>query len=72
VIAPPDLPADRLQALKDAFMATMRDPAFLRDAQRQGLEINASAGEAVAAKIARFFSYSPTVIATAAHAVRTR
>src|SRR5262249_31587848 len=30
-LAPPDVPADRLQALRAAFTATMADPAFLEE-----------------------------------------
>ncbi|MDP2354620.1 MAG: tripartite tricarboxylate transporter substrate-binding protein [Beijerinckiaceae bacterium] len=30
-IAPPDLPADRAKALKEAFMATMKDPDFIAE-----------------------------------------
>jgi tripartite-type tricarboxylate transporter receptor subunit TctC len=38
-LAPPDLPADRAAALRAAFAATLRDPAFVQDAQRSRLEI---------------------------------
>jgi tripartite-type tricarboxylate transporter receptor subunit TctC len=38
--APPDLPADRAKMLQDAFMATMRDPDFLSDANKQNLEVD--------------------------------
>jgi len=36
-VMPPGVPADRLQALRAAFDATMKDPAFLADAKRQDL-----------------------------------
>jgi tripartite-type tricarboxylate transporter receptor subunit TctC len=39
VVAPPGVPGDRLAALREGFRATMRDPAFLEDARRSGLEI---------------------------------
>ena len=37
---PPETPADRVKALRAAFDATMKDPAFLRDAQKVSLVIN--------------------------------
>jgi tripartite-type tricarboxylate transporter receptor subunit TctC len=44
-IAPPGLPADRRQALRDAFMATMKDPLFLADTKKLQLTIDATSGE---------------------------
>jgi len=38
--APPDVPADRAKALQDAFMAVHRDPQFLAEAAKIGLEIS--------------------------------
>jgi tripartite-type tricarboxylate transporter receptor subunit TctC len=43
-IAPPNLPADRKQALRDAFMATMKDPAFLAETKRLRLSIDPTSG----------------------------
>lgn len=44
-IAPPGIPADRRQALRDAFMATMKDPAFLAETRRLQLTIDPTSGE---------------------------
>lgn len=41
----PDVPADRLAALRDAFRATMKDPEFLKDAAQMGFEVNPVYGE---------------------------
>ena len=38
-MAPPGLPAERLEILRSAFDATLRDPGFLADMERQGLEV---------------------------------
>ena len=43
-ITPPGVPADRLQALRDAFDATMKDPDFLADAARGKLPIDPMGG----------------------------
>src|SRR5262245_29270418 len=39
VATTPGVPAERLQALRRAFDAAMKDPAFLEDAKRSGLEV---------------------------------
>ncbi|HTI85042.1 MAG TPA: tripartite tricarboxylate transporter substrate-binding protein, partial [Alphaproteobacteria bacterium] len=39
-MAPPGVPTDRLQALRDAFTATVRDPQFLAEARQQKLELD--------------------------------
>ena len=44
-IAPPNIPADRREALRDAFMATMKDPAFLAETKKLQLTIDPTSGE---------------------------
>ena len=41
----PDVPTDRLAALRDAFRATMKDPDFLKDAAQMGFEVDPVYGE---------------------------
>src|SRR5262245_51522027 len=45
--APPDLPADRAKALQDAFMATHKDPAYLAEAEKVGIEVSPISGEEI-------------------------
>jgi tripartite-type tricarboxylate transporter receptor subunit TctC len=40
ILTTPDVPADRLAALKEAFAKTMKDPYFLEEAKKLNLEIN--------------------------------
>ncbi len=40
ILTTPDVPADRLAALKEAFAKTMKDPQFLAEAKKLNLEIN--------------------------------
>jgi tripartite-type tricarboxylate transporter receptor subunit TctC len=40
-----DVPADRLQALRRAFDATLRDPQFLADAEKAKMDIGPMTGE---------------------------
>jgi tripartite-type tricarboxylate transporter receptor subunit TctC len=44
---PPDVPADRVQTLRRAFDATMKDPAFITDASKLQLDVSPMTGEEV-------------------------
>jgi len=44
-IAPPGIPAERVKALRDAFMATMKDPEFVADLQKMQLNFDPTTGE---------------------------
>jgi len=55
-VAPPDMPAERVKMLRDAFMATMKDPEFLSDAERQKLDIRPENGEYLAALVKKIYA----------------
>jgi tripartite-type tricarboxylate transporter receptor subunit TctC len=61
-IAPPGIPAERLKALQDAFMATLKDPAFLADAKKRDLEIQAKSADEVRDFIARIYQTPKSVV----------
>jgi tripartite-type tricarboxylate transporter receptor subunit TctC len=44
IFTTPGVPPDRVQALRDAFDATINDPAFIEEARRLNLSINAVPG----------------------------
>jgi hypothetical protein len=46
-VGPPAIPRARLAALRKAFMDTMTDPVFLKDAKRRRLEIDPISGKEV-------------------------
>lgn len=62
MIAPPGLPADRLAALRKAFMDTMKDPKFVAEANKLHVEIEPMSGEEMDALIKRILSFPPDVI----------
>jgi tripartite-type tricarboxylate transporter receptor subunit TctC len=64
-VTPPGLPADRLKALQDAFAATMKDPTFLADAERGGVEIRYASPERVRAALDGIFN-APADVTTRA------
>jgi tripartite-type tricarboxylate transporter receptor subunit TctC len=61
-VAPPDLPADRLNMLRDAFNATMRDAEFVADAHKSKLELEPEDGEHLAALIRRIYDTPKPIV----------
>src|ERR1700704_3268818 len=49
ILAPPNVPPDRVAALRRAFEAAMRDPALLAEAKQMKLTVEARSGDAIAA-----------------------
>jgi tripartite-type tricarboxylate transporter receptor subunit TctC len=62
-IAPPNIPAERRQILRNAFMATMKDPAFLAEAQKLQLTIDPTSGEEMEKIVRDAYALPPSVIA---------
>jgi tripartite-type tricarboxylate transporter receptor subunit TctC len=52
---PPGTPKDRVQILRHAFQATLKDPAFLAEAEKARLEIAPVAGEEIERTVANLF-----------------
>jgi tripartite-type tricarboxylate transporter receptor subunit TctC len=69
-VAPPDLPPDRLKMLRDAFMATMKDPEFVSDVQRSKLDLEAEDGEHIAALIAKIYATPRPIIDRVANLIK--
>ena len=69
-VAPPGIPADRLGALRKAFMETMADKDFLADAARAKLEINPVDGEKVHTLVKEIYATPPEVAKQAAAALK--
>jgi hypothetical protein len=59
---PPDVPKERVQALRRAFDATMKDPAFIADARKLQLEISPMTGEAMQALVGELGNTPPAVV----------
>jgi tripartite-type tricarboxylate transporter receptor subunit TctC len=47
VIAPPDIPPERVKILRDAFNAMVKDPDFITDIQKLNVELDPLPGERV-------------------------
>ncbi|MCZ6620609.1 MAG: hypothetical protein O7C72_01725 [Deltaproteobacteria bacterium] len=59
---PPGVPKDRVRILQKAFMATMRDPALLKEAKKSNLEITPIDGPATGKVLANLGKYDPAMI----------
>ena len=62
-LAPPGVPADRVQALRRGFDATMKDEAFLADAKKRNFIVEATTGEHVEAVLRKVAAFPPPLLA---------
>ena len=67
--APPQVPAERVAALRLAFDRSLADPEFLAKAEKQSLEIQPVSGEDLQTMVARMFHSPPDVIEAARRAI---
>jgi tripartite-type tricarboxylate transporter receptor subunit TctC len=65
ILAPPEVPPERIATLRTAFHAAVNDAAFLAEAKKQKIEIEEVAGERVAAIISDAYAVSPEIVAAA-------
>jgi tripartite-type tricarboxylate transporter receptor subunit TctC len=61
LMGPPDIPADRVKILRDAFAATMQDSEFLAEAEKLQVDIEPLSGEALAALVQKTLSLPDAV-----------
>jgi tripartite-type tricarboxylate transporter receptor subunit TctC len=69
-VAPPGIPADRLAALRQAFMQTLADKDFLAEADQARLEIGAVSGEEVQKLVKELYATPADVAKQAAAALK--
>jgi hypothetical protein len=62
LLAPPEIPEDRLKALRAAFQATMKDPKFLEEAKRINLEVQPVSADEIERLIADLYKTPQPVI----------
>lgn len=64
------VPSERVEILRRAFDATMKDAAFLGDAEKQSLPIYPVSGADAAALVKEIYGASPAVVAAARDAIQ--
>ncbi len=62
LVAPPDVPADRIATLRRAFDATMKDPAFVAEATRLRIDVEPVTGEAMQKIVQRIGTFDRNVV----------
>jgi tripartite-type tricarboxylate transporter receptor subunit TctC len=67
--APPDVPADRIAALRRAFADTLADPDFIAEAGKTQLEIEPMTGEDIARMLAEAYAVPKVIVERAAELV---
>ena len=59
--APPNVPADRLEAIRKAFQATLQDPEFLAATAKAGLLVDGMTGQQLQALLQSLYSMPPAI-----------
>lgn len=69
----PEVPAERVQAIRTAFSAMLKDADFLAEAAKLRLEISGTmTGEELAATVARLMATPPDIIAKVKEATEAK
>lgn len=71
IAAPPGAPADRVQALREAFDKTMKDPALIAEAEKMNLEVSPMTGAGIA-KFVEEVSRTPAAVTARAARILER
>jgi tripartite-type tricarboxylate transporter receptor subunit TctC len=62
LMAPPDVPAERMAELRAGFDAMMKDPELLDEAAKQGLDVDPVSGTEIAALVEHLYDTPPDVL----------
>jgi tripartite-type tricarboxylate transporter receptor subunit TctC len=71
-LMPPDVPAERVKAIRQAFEDTLHDPEFLADAKKAKLEINLVTGAEIQDLLSEIFSAPREIAKKATEAAQAR
>ena len=61
-VMPPNTPKDRVQIMRQAFLATLKDPAFLAEAEKSKLDVDPVTGEELEKIVAGIYKMSPAIL----------
>ena len=62
-VMPPGTPKDRVQTMRAAFLATLKDPAFLAEAEKSKLDVDPVTGETLEKIVAGLYKMNPAILA---------
>jgi tripartite-type tricarboxylate transporter receptor subunit TctC len=69
-VAPPGTPAEQVNILRAAFAATMKDKAFLEDAERTRIAISPSGGEKIQQLVERLYAMPKNIVERAKDVIK--
>jgi tripartite-type tricarboxylate transporter receptor subunit TctC len=69
-VAPPEVPSDRVNALRVAFDATVADKTLLQEAKAQNMDISPVTGQYIEQTVARLYALPVSVVRTASEAIQ--
>ena len=69
-LMPPNIPKDRLAAVRAAYADTMMDPSFVAALKKQGLELDPLSGEQIQKMVEHIMSFPKSVIDRAQAAIK--
>ena len=61
-MAPPNVPKERVEALRKALADTLKDPELLDEAKKQGMEMTYVSGQELEKLIADLMSTPPEIV----------
>ena len=69
ILTAPNVPADRVKALRQAFADTLRDPQFIEAAKQANMEMNPMAGEELQQVVEKIVTSPPRILAMVKDAI---
>ena len=67
-----EVPSDRVKLMREAFLATWRDPDLLKDAQKINLDVGAVSGEEIQALLSRIYQMPSDILKKAKDATKLK
>ena len=68
--APPNVPRDRLEAIRKAFQATLQDPGYIAESARSGLLVDGVTGQQIQALLENLYSMPAAITERAKSAMQ--
>jgi tripartite-type tricarboxylate transporter receptor subunit TctC len=68
-VMPPEVPEERFQAVRKAFVEMTKDPEFLADAKKAGIDIDLVTGEEIDTLLRRVYATPPDIVEVVRKAV---
>jgi tripartite-type tricarboxylate transporter receptor subunit TctC len=72
IVAPPDLPADRLKALRDGIVAMAKDPAYVEEAHKMKLDVEPISGNEVQRIVVKLAATPADVVKRVSEAIAVK